>query len=86
MDEIVVKVHVKTGCRDNALHYNKWNGSLEVSLKAKPIKGKANAELISFLSDHFHIDRNAIKIISGLTGHFKYIQMPKTLEIEKILK
>jgi len=86
MDEILVKVHVKTGCMSNALHYNKWNNSLEVSLKAKPIKGKANAELISFLSEHFHIDINGIKIISGLTGHFKYIQMPKTIEIEKMLK
>jgi uncharacterized protein (TIGR00251 family) len=86
MEEIIVKVHVKTGCITNALHYNKWNSSLEVSLKSKPIKGKANAELISFLSDHFHIDKTYIKIISGLTGHFKYIQMPKTIEIEKILK
>ncbi|MGM0510549.1 MAG: DUF167 domain-containing protein [Thermoplasmatota archaeon] len=44
---------------------NPWRNNLTISIKAEPREGRANQELIDFLSDMFHIDMNMIKITKG---------------------
>ena len=51
------------------------NGELKVRLNAAPEKGKANEELINYMSEVFSIKKQSISIINGLTSR------KKTLEI-----
>ncbi|WP_341789923.1 DUF167 family protein [Rickettsia endosymbiont of Polydrusus tereticollis] len=46
---------------------------LKLSIKAIPEKGKANAEIISFLSKEWRIERNNLAIIKGQTSNLKTI-------------
>ncbi len=50
--------------------------AVKVRLSCPPVDGKANAQLVKFLSEFLDISKNSIKIISGETSR------DKTLEIE----
>jgi len=49
--------------------------TIKIALKAAPEKGKANAELIKFLSKEFDVNRDCIKMISGQTGRVKLLRI-----------
>jgi len=49
--------------------------TLKIRIKAVPEKGKANAELIKFLSREMRVPKENIKIISGKTDHLKLIKI-----------
>ena len=46
---------------------------LKITVVSVPEKGKANKELIKFLSKELGIPKSDIEIVSGETGHFKKI-------------
>lgn len=46
-----------------------------IRLKAAPEKGKANEELIKFLSKHFSVPKENFSIISGKTDRIKLIKI-----------
>ena len=48
---------------------------LKIKLKAAPIKGKANAELIKFLAKKYSVSKSQIEIIKGLTNKDKLIKI-----------
>ena len=51
-----------------------WNNThLKVALTAPPVDGKANAFLIDFFADYFHIRKSAISLVSGQTGRLKKV-------------
>jgi len=47
----------------------------KINLKSAPEKGKANAELLKFLSEHFDTSESNISIISGKTDRTKLIKI-----------
>ena len=49
------------------------DGVLHVRIAAPPIKGKANRELIRFLSDVLGVSRSKLTIEKGMTGKRKVI-------------
>lgn len=49
------------------------DGVLRVKVSAPPIKGKANRELIAFLSQILGVDKNTLTIIKGHTSRNKVI-------------
>lgn len=49
--------------------------TLKIRLKAIPEKGKANAELIRFLSKEMNIPKENISIISGKTDQIKLLKI-----------
>ena len=51
------------------------DGVLKIKLKAPPVGGAANEELIRFLSKTFHIPKANVQLISGLTGRNKRIRL-----------
>jgi uncharacterized protein (TIGR00251 family) len=51
------------------------NGYLQVKLAAPPVKGKANRELIDFLSRTLGVKRSTITIVKGMTGRNKVINV-----------
>lgn len=51
------------------------NDYLKIKLKAIPEKGKANTELIKFLSKYFKTSKSNIQIIKGETGRNKIVKI-----------
>lgn len=49
----------------------------KIRLKAVPKRGKANEELIKFLSKDLDLPKNKIEIISGKTERIKLIKITK---------
>lgn len=49
--------------------------TIKIRIKAVPERGKANAELIKFLSKELSVPRNNISIISGKTDQLKLIKI-----------
>ena len=46
---------------------------LRLKVAAPPVEGKANQELIKFLSKYLHIRKSDISIEKGLTGRIKTV-------------
>lgn len=50
--------------------------TLKINVAAPAKQGKANQELLSFLSDYFHVPKNSLKITHGKTGKIKRVFVP----------
>jgi len=44
-------------------------------LKAPPVDGKANAELIRLIAEHFKVHKNQVLIKSGAASRSKWVQI-----------
>jgi uncharacterized protein YggU (UPF0235/DUF167 family) len=51
------------------------DGSFLVKLKAQPLDGKANAELIVLLAKHFKVSRASVKVKSGAGARTKLVSI-----------
>ncbi len=49
--------------------------TIKIRIKAVPEKGKANAELIKFISKELNVPKGNISIISGKTEQLKLIKV-----------
>lgn len=49
------------------------DGTWRVKVAAVPEKGKANAELCSFLAKEFGVGRSNVEVVSGLTSQRKVV-------------
>jgi len=49
------------------------NGVLRVRVAAPPVKGKANRELVAFLSKTLGLGKGSLTIVKGHTSHNKVI-------------
>ncbi len=52
-----------------------WNEIYKIWLKAKPIDGEANKNLIQILSNYFKIAKKDIIILKGNNGRLKTIEI-----------
>lgn len=53
-----------------------WHGdAVKIRLKAPPVDGAANEELIKFLSKTIRVPRSAVRIASGVTSRRKRIEV-----------
>lgn len=51
------------------------DGALKIKLKAPPVDGAANAELIAVLAKHFCVSKNQIEILKGHASKTKQIKI-----------
>ena len=51
------------------------DGTIKIKLKAPPVDGEANTELIKFLSKEWKIPKSSIKILKGLTSKTKLLEV-----------
>ncbi len=68
----IFKVKVKPNARTSVLEEQE-DGSFIASLKAQPIDGKANAELIELLAKRLGVRKAAITIKSGAGARMKLV-------------
>ncbi|OLS28812.1 MAG: hypothetical protein HeimC2_04130 [Candidatus Heimdallarchaeota archaeon LC_2] len=71
-DVVFLNVTVKPGSKEQKL--TRGIDELVVHLKSSPIKGKANKELVVFLSKIFGIKKNQLTIVKGLKNRNKIVQ------------
>jgi uncharacterized protein (TIGR00251 family) len=73
-ERLIVKVKVIPGASKNEITGIK-NGELVIKVKAPPEKGKANKELIAYLSKTFKSPKSDIELVSGDTSHHKLLSV-----------
>lgn len=70
-----IRVKVNPGSSRSAITGSLEDGTIKISLKSNPEKGKANQELIKLLSEHYQVNTNKIRLISGHTSQIKLIRI-----------
>lgn len=68
-----ISISVKTGSKIQEV--KKIGDIYEVRVKARPIEGKANQEVIRLLSEFFEIPKSQIKIKSGTKSKNKIVEI-----------
>lgn len=74
-----IEVRVITNARQREI--KKEEGYFRVKLTSLPVEGKANKELIEYLSEVFGVKRSEIKIIKGERDKKKIISIPDKKDI-----
>lgn len=69
-------VKVKTGKGETKV-IKKGFGKYEVWVKARPVKGAANKELLRVLADYFNVKPSNLRIIRGLKTSNKILDISK---------
>ncbi|HTE41628.1 MAG TPA: DUF167 family protein [Steroidobacteraceae bacterium] len=79
-DTLVLQIAVIPGAKRDeiaGLH----GPAVKVRLRAPPVDGKANAQLIAFLADLLHTPRSRISLLSGLTSRTKIVAIDAPVSI-----
>ena len=79
-----ITIHVQPNARRNEVLGFK-DGILHLKIAAPPVKGKANRELIEFLSQILGVSKGSINIERGITGRRKVIAIAG-LDRDRILE
>lgn len=82
MAKVVVRVQPNAS-KNEVLRY--LDGVLNVKIAAPPIKGKANQELIRFLSEVLGVSKSKLTIIKGLTDRTKVLSVDELTQ-EQVVK
>ena len=83
MSDSIVTIHVQPNASRNEV-VGFEDGVLRVKIAAPPVKGKANRELIAFLSKLLGISKSSITIEKGLTSRRKVINIEGLSQAEAI--
>lgn len=70
----LIEVKVKPRARTSALE-SAADGTFVAHLKAAPVDGKANDELIALVARHFGCRKNAVSIKSGASAKTKLLKV-----------
>jgi uncharacterized protein (TIGR00251 family) len=69
----LVKVRVQPGAQKTEAKGLMSDGSMKVSLKAAPVEGRANAELVAFLARFFKVPASSVRIVGGVRSRQKNV-------------
>jgi len=69
-----ISVKVKPNARISALA-RADDGTWIAQVKAPPVDGKANAELIALVAAHFGVARSCVAVRTGASGRLKRVQI-----------
>jgi uncharacterized protein YggU (UPF0235/DUF167 family) len=74
MAAAVLQVKVKPRAKASALSQSP-DGTWIAKLKARPVDGKANEELIALVADHFGVRKAAVTIKTGASARMKLVKV-----------
>lgn len=80
----LLTIHVKPGTGKNEVAEIKPE-FIKIKISAPPEKGRANAELVKFLSKILDINKNEIEIVSGNNSKIKMVKV-NNLTVEEVIK
>jgi uncharacterized protein (TIGR00251 family) len=67
-------VHVRTLRRETKL-LREPDGTITIDVAAPPSKGKANREIVKWLSRKLHISSSNVRIVTGLHSNLKMLEI-----------
>jgi len=70
----IIRVRVKPSAR-TASFVQLADGSYLASVRATPIEGKANRELLALIASHFECPKSAVSLKSGASGRTKLVRI-----------
>ena len=70
----MIRVKVKPNARVSALE-ELGDGTWLARVKSPPVDGKANAELVKLVAEHFGVRKASVTIKSGAGGRLKLVQI-----------
>lgn len=73
---LIIEVKVKPNARSSSLEPTADGGWL-AQLKAAPVEGKANQELIALVARHFGCPKAAVSIKAGASGRRKLVRIER---------
>jgi len=76
-NEVYLRIKVNPNCGKTTFRSKLEDDTIKIDLKAQPEKGKANKELIKYLSGIFRVNKNSIKILSGASDRLKLLKIIK---------
>jgi uncharacterized protein YggU (UPF0235/DUF167 family) len=71
---VVIQVRVKPSSRSSTLERGE-DGTWLAHVKAAPIDGKANEELVALVASRFNCRKSAVSIKSGGSGRMKLVRI-----------
>lgn len=71
---MILQVKVKPNARASSL-VRESDGTWTARVKAPPVDGKANEELVRLVAAHFRCPKSAVTIKSGASGRLKRIEV-----------
>jgi hypothetical protein len=71
-DGILLTVHVVPNARETRILLER-DGGITMRVSAPPLKGKANREIVKWLSKKLAAPSSGIRIVAGLTSNLKVI-------------
>lgn len=71
---MVIQVKVNPRAKVSSLE-QLADGTWVARLKAPPVDGKANAELVELVAQHFHCRKAEVSIRSGTSGRIKMVEV-----------
>jgi len=71
---MLLKIHLQPGARRNEIA-GRYGDAIKIKIKAPPIEGRANKELIEFLAETLSIKSSDITIKSGLASRQKLVEI-----------
>lgn len=73
-EDLILELHVQPGARREELS-GEHGGRLKVRIKAPPVEGRANRNLIKFLSNLFGVAPRDITLLRGESGRDKRLRI-----------
>lgn len=70
----VIRVKVRPNARSSSLE-EQDDGTFIARLKAPPVDGKANAELVALIARRFGVSRSAVTIKAGAGARLKLVSV-----------
>ncbi len=80
-DSITLKIKAQPKSSRNEFCGLYGDDAIKVKVKAPPVDGAANKEIVKFLSKEFKISKSDIKFISGESSKLKIIKLPKSKKL-----
>lgn len=78
-NDLVLQCHIQPGAKRSELA-GEHGDRLKIRLQAPPVDGKANTELVRFLSKLFAVPRNAVQIESGELSRQKRVRIENPVQ------
>lgn len=71
---VVLQIRVKPNARASSLE-ERDDGTWQARIKARPVEGRANEELVALVARHFALSRARVVIKSGAAGRVKWVHV-----------
>jgi uncharacterized protein (TIGR00251 family) len=77
---LILHIYIQPNAAQDA-YAGEFNGRIKLKIKAPAVDGKANRQLLLFLSATFGVKQGAVRLLHGDTARYKKIeiQQPQTL-------